>query len=231
VAAAAVGLVAVLLSAPASPSSSREATRAGSANVPWSAGTITFIANLSKTLHGKDSYGAPLSLTERYQETAVYTLTGKSAGGDLMQAKMTGSGTGTSTYAGGQQGTCNLNTSPTNKWAYKGPATVKMTYSANSLYVYAQPVMTKLHTVFTGCSGTQVPPLDRTAAAPVHGFAFFTVKVSPRVGKVTGDRSSPIQEHLTNNQLSGTVGTSTVRWALSSGLKACVNPTGKNKCP
>lgn len=224
-------IAATFFAAPASPGPRQEAATGGLADVPWRAGTVTFVANIDKTLHGKDSYGAPLSLTERYRETAVYTLTGKSAGGDLMQAKMTGSGTGTSTYAGGQQGTCNLNVTPVNQWTYKGPATVKMTYTAGKLYVYAQPVMTKLRSVYTGCSGSSVPPVVRTAAAPHNGFAFFTVKVSPRVGKVTGDRSSPIQEHLTNNQLSGTVGTSTVRWALSSGLKACVNLTGKNKCP
>jgi hypothetical protein len=221
IAAAAVGLVAVLLTAPASPSSSREATRAGSAtNVPWSAGTITFIANLSKTLYGKDSYGAPLSVTERYRETAVYTLTGKSAGGDFMQAKMTGSGTGTTIYAGGQQGTCNLNNTPVNQWKYSGPAKVKMTYSANSLYAYAQPVMTKVHTVFTGCSGTQAPPLNRTAPAPVNGYAFFTVKVSAQVRTVSGDRSYPIKTTLTNNQLSGRVGTAIVRWILHSGTRS-----------
>jgi hypothetical protein len=39
--------------------------------------------------------------------------------------------------------------------AYKGPATVKMTYTASKLFVYAQPVMSTLRTVFTGCPGRQ----------------------------------------------------------------------------
>ena len=221
----AAALVAALLAASGSASGSSAV-----ANVPWSVGTVTFTANIDQTLHGKDSYGAPLSVTERYRETAVYKLTGKSAGPTLRQAKMTGSGTGTRIYAGGQQGTCNLNNVPVNEWAYKGPATVKMTYTAGKLYVYAQPVTTKLHTVFTGCSGSQTPPLDRTAGAPVNGFAFFLVKVSPRAGTVSGSRSYPISEHLTNNQLSGRIGTATVRWVLHSGTKSCVN-TGTGKCP
>jgi hypothetical protein len=220
---------ATLFADPASPGPSRQAAPIGPTNVPWSVGTVTFTANINQTLNGTDEYGAPLSKTERYRETAVYRLTGRSAAGALRQATMTGSGTGTSIYKGGQQGTCKLNNEPANQWAYKGPATVKMTYTAGKLFVYAQPVMSKLHTVFTGC-GSQVPPLDRTAAVPHNGFASFLVKVSPRAGTVSGSRSWPIRETATNMKLTGTVGTATVRWVLHSGTKSCVN-SGTGKCP
>jgi hypothetical protein len=221
---------ATLFAGPASPGPALEAAPLGPTNVPWSVGTITFIANIHQTLNGTDEYGAPLSKTERYREAAVYRLTGKSAGGALRQATMTGSGTGTSIFKGGKQGTCALNNEPANQWAYKGPATVKMTYTAGKLFVYAQPVMTRLRTVFTGCPGSHVPPLVRVAAVPHNGLASFLVKVSPRAGTVSGSRSFPIRETSTNMNLTGTVGTATVRWVLHSAATSCVNP-GTGKCP
>jgi hypothetical protein len=213
----------------ASPSPERVG-HAHATSLPWRTGTVTVIANINHTFNGKDEYGAPATLTEKAIESTTYTLTGKSAGANLIRAAMSGSGTRTATWKGGQPGTCKGTTTQT--WSYMGPAAVKLVYNAGQLYIFPMPQTGSLRSAVTGCEGlgaNQQPTVQRTQL-PLYRAASGFVKESERARFIAGRKVFPISETVGAMGLTGVIGATTIRWALNASGKACVNPGG-GKCP
>ena len=219
----AIGALATgLLPTSASSSGAGAAGTSETEGILWNGtGLVRYVATIKHTFSGKDPYGVPATVTRTYKESAVYKLTGRIVGG-LMVAQMTGSGSGTMRFAGGQSGVCNPTQDPYAEWKYSGPARVRVVYGGGRYYVIPQQVNANMRTVESGCGSPPTRTVVRPGPVPhylvvaARGFAG-----SANAKVITGKQRAPIrviEGYIQADEIAGT-GTVSVQLITSSSSK------------